>query len=108
MHSEEIPAPFQLIGQKKGTSEYCWDVQRESLRLSLLHVTLKAYHVRRHLTAEGNDTMDWYNEPPKWSINGDSVTVQTGPKTDFWRLTAGGYVRDSGHFYSQRQSCSFS
>jgi regulation of enolase protein 1 (concanavalin A-like superfamily) len=29
--------------------------------------------------------------------------MQTGPNTDFWRLTAGGYVRDSGHFYYQHQ-----
>jgi regulation of enolase protein 1 (concanavalin A-like superfamily) len=63
--------------------------------------------MRRQMTVEGNDTMDWYNEPPKWSINGDRVTVQTEPKMDFWRLTAGGYVRDSGHFYYQRQAGDF-
>jgi regulation of enolase protein 1 (concanavalin A-like superfamily) len=51
--------------------------------------------------------MDWYNEPPGWTVHGDSVMVQSGAKTDFWRLTHYGYVRDSGHFYYQRQEGDF-
>lgn len=51
--------------------------------------------------------MDWYNEPPRWTSAGDTVTMLAGPNTDFWRLTAGGYVRDSGHFYYCRQGGDF-
>lgn len=43
--------------------------------------------------------MDWYNEPPAWRVEGDALTVTTGPKTDFWRKTHYGFIRDSGHFY---------
>jgi regulation of enolase protein 1 (concanavalin A-like superfamily) len=44
--------------------------------------------------------MDWYNEPPRWTAHDNTVTMLSGPKTDFWRRTE---VRDSGHFYFQRQ-----
>jgi len=47
------------------------------------------------------------NEPKKWSRHDDSVVLQANPKTDFWRLTHDGMVRDSGHFYYQRQSGNF-
>jgi uncharacterized protein len=51
--------------------------------------------------------MQWYNEPTKWSSRDDSVVLQANPKTDFWCLTHDGMVRDSGHFYYQRQSGNF-
>ena len=43
--------------------------------------------------------MDWYNEPPWWTVEGDTITMRSGPKTDFWRTTHYGFIRDSGHFY---------
>ena len=45
--------------------------------------------------------MDWYNEPPQWTIDNDSVTMHSASQTDFWRLA--GIERDNGHFYYQRQ-----
>jgi regulation of enolase protein 1 (concanavalin A-like superfamily) len=45
--------------------------------------------------------MHWLNEPPEWRSEGDRLLVTTGPKTDFWRLTHYGFIRDNGHFYSQ-------
>jgi uncharacterized protein len=43
--------------------------------------------------------MDWYNEPPRWNVDGETITIKSGPKTDFWRTTHYGFIRDSGHFY---------
>jgi len=43
--------------------------------------------------------MQWLNEPPQWSESGNQIVVQTAPKTDFWRVTHYGFIRDSGHFY---------
>jgi uncharacterized protein len=43
--------------------------------------------------------MEWLNEPPAWQGNGNILTVTAGPRTDFWRKTHDGGVRDSGHFY---------
>lgn len=43
--------------------------------------------------------MQWMNEPPRWAVDGDVLTVTTGPETDFWRKTRTGSIRDNGHFY---------
>ncbi len=46
--------------------------------------------------------MEWYNEPQSWTAQDDRVTVTSDPKTDFWRKTHYGFVRDNGHFYFQQ------
>ena len=46
-------------------------------------------------------TMNWLNEPTTWRKD-DST-----PKTDFWRLTHDGGIRDSGHFFHQSASGDF-
>lgn len=46
--------------------------------------------------------MNWYCEPPEWKEEGNTLTVATAPKTDFWRKTHSGYITDNGHFYSQQ------
>jgi len=43
--------------------------------------------------------MQWYNEPPAWSAQGNVITIHAAPRTDFWRKTHDGGVRDNGHFY---------
>jgi regulation of enolase protein 1 (concanavalin A-like superfamily) len=45
--------------------------------------------------------MQWFNEPPRWVAEESKLTVTTGPKTDFWRKTHYGFIRDSGHFRYQ-------
>ncbi|MBN1678680.1 MAG: DUF1349 domain-containing protein [Anaerolineae bacterium] len=45
--------------------------------------------------------MKWYNEPPVWETQDNRLLVKSGPKTDFWRKTHYGFIRDNGHFYSQ-------
>lgn len=42
--------------------------------------------------------MDWLNEPPEWRDDEGELEVFTGEKTDFWRVTHYGFVRDDGHF----------
>ena len=41
----------------------------------------------------------WLNEPLDWRIKNCELNVTTGDKTDFWRHTHYGFVRDSGHFW---------
>lgn len=43
--------------------------------------------------------MKWYNEPPLWDEQENTITVTSGAKTDFWRKTHYGFIRDNGHFY---------
>lgn len=45
--------------------------------------------------------MKWYNEPPAWNVEEDKITVTSGRKTDFWRETHYGFIRDNGHFFYQ-------
>jgi regulation of enolase protein 1 (concanavalin A-like superfamily) len=51
--------------------------------------------------------VEWYNEPPVWKVEGNLITVQAAGKTDFWRKTHDGGIRDSGHFYAQTVSGDF-
>lgn len=51
--------------------------------------------------------MEWYNEPPKWEEHTNALDVTTGTKTDFWRKTHYGFIRDNGHFYYRRVSGNF-
>jgi regulation of enolase protein 1 (concanavalin A-like superfamily) len=43
--------------------------------------------------------MKWFNEPKKWSDDGKAIRITSDPKTDFWRKTHYGFIRDNGHFY---------
>jgi len=45
--------------------------------------------------------MKWLNEPTQWSDFDDRVMLTTEAKTDFWRKTHYGFMRDNGHFYYQ-------
>jgi regulation of enolase protein 1 (concanavalin A-like superfamily) len=45
--------------------------------------------------------MQWLNEPPRWSENEGVLTVETGDRTDFWRETHYGFIRDDGHLRYQ-------
>jgi regulation of enolase protein 1 (concanavalin A-like superfamily) len=39
----------------------------------------------------------WLNQPPHARLEGDRLVVTTGERSDFWRTTSYGFVRDSGH-----------
>jgi regulation of enolase protein 1 (concanavalin A-like superfamily) len=39
----------------------------------------------------------WLNEPPRWREADGRLDVTTGERTDFWRETHYGFIRDDGH-----------
>jgi regulation of enolase protein 1 (concanavalin A-like superfamily) len=43
--------------------------------------------------------MKWYNYPFSWQEQENVITVTAGAKTDFWRKTHYGFIRDNGNFY---------
>jgi regulation of enolase protein 1 (concanavalin A-like superfamily) len=51
--------------------------------------------------------MQWHNQPPAWNELDKVITVTSAPKTDFWRKTHDGGIRDNGHFYYQPVSGDF-
>lgn len=51
--------------------------------------------------------MKWHNEPPVWNQQEQTLTVTSGHKTDFWRKTHYGFIRDTGHFYYEEVAGDF-
>src|SRR4051794_7783549 len=51
--------------------------------------------------------MQWYNEAPSWKTEGDTTEITSAPKSDYWRKTHYGFIRDNGHFYYQTISGNF-
>src|ERR1700730_8954156 len=51
--------------------------------------------------------MQWLNEPPVWKADDGRLRVVSGAKTDFWRVTHYGFVRDNGHFYYEQRAGDF-
>ncbi|RYG21241.1 DUF1349 domain-containing protein, partial [bacterium] len=45
--------------------------------------------------------MTWLNEPPRWTDEDGVLSVTTGDRTDFWRTTHYGFIRDDGHVYGR-------
>jgi regulation of enolase protein 1 (concanavalin A-like superfamily) len=56
---------------------------------------------------KGADNQEWLNEPPVWRAGDGRLHVVTGPKSDFWRVTHYGFVRDNGHFYYEQRAGAF-
>lgn len=51
--------------------------------------------------------MKWYNEPPNWIQDGNTIAVHSAKDTDFWRTTRHDFIADNGHFYFQEVSGDF-
>lgn len=49
----------------------------------------------------------WLNPPEVWSLDDNILSLETGDKTDFWRHTHYGFVRDDGHFWHVPAPSSF-
>ncbi|WP_158826866.1 DUF1349 domain-containing protein [Mucilaginibacter lacusdianchii] len=45
------------------------------------------------------EKMNWYNEPEKWEIKNNSLTMMVTPKTDYWRISHYGFTVDDAPFY---------
>ncbi len=54
------------------------------------------------------ENFQWLNQPRAWDVQGDQLSVQVSPQTDFWRKTHYGFIRDSGHFFFKSVSGDFS
>lgn len=54
-----------------------------------------------HLTSMHLTNMRWLNEPAHWTADETGIQITTDAKTDFWRKTHYGFIRDNGHFYYQ-------
>jgi len=51
--------------------------------------------------------MSWLNAPASWKRVGDKLIVHSRPKSDFWRKTHTGDIRDNGHFFHLKANGDF-
>jgi regulation of enolase protein 1 (concanavalin A-like superfamily) len=51
--------------------------------------------------------MVWLNEPKVWKQEGETLMVRANARTDFWRKTHYGFIRDNGHFYYEKVTGDF-
>ncbi len=42
--------------------------------------------------------LKWYCPPASWSLEGNRLSLQPDPKTDYWQKTHYGFANDNGHF----------
>lgn len=55
----------------------------------------------------GFEDGQWLNPPPEWVIEDGVLQAHSGPRTDFWRETHYGFIRDDGHFFGLEVPASF-
>ena len=49
--------------------------------------------------AQSLEKMNWYNEPEKWLVKDNMLTMQVTPKSDYWRISHYGFTVDDAPFY---------
>lgn len=49
--------------------------------------------------AQSLEKMQWFNEPAKWDIKNNTLTMQVTPKSDYWRISHYGFTVDDAPFY---------
>lgn len=48
--------------------------------------------------AQSLEKMQWFNEPERWEINGNSLSMSVTPHTDYWRISHYGFTVDDAPF----------
>lgn len=49
--------------------------------------------------AQTLEKMQWFNEPSKWSISDNSLSIFATPQSDYWRISHYGFTVDDAPFY---------
>lgn len=49
--------------------------------------------------AQSLEKMHWFNEPERWEIKGDRLTMFVTPQSDYWRISHYGFTVDDAPFY---------
>ncbi|GAA4316991.1 DUF1349 domain-containing protein [Mucilaginibacter gynuensis] len=50
-------------------------------------------------SAQSLDKMQWFNEPEKWDIKNNTLTMTVTPQSDYWRISHYGFTVDDAPFY---------
>lgn len=64
-----------------------------------LFLGILAFGVFHSVSAQKLEKMQWFNEPEKWEIKGDALTMFVTPQSDYWRISHYGFTVDDAPFY---------
>ena len=51
------------------------------------------------IMAQSLEKMQWFNEPEKWDVNDNTLSMFVTPQTDYWRISHYGFTVDDAPFY---------
>lgn len=51
------------------------------------------------LKSQTLEKMQWFNEPERWSIKENTMSMNVTPQTDYWRISHYGFTVDDAPFY---------
>jgi len=49
--------------------------------------------------AQSLEKMQWFNEPEKWEVKKNTLTMYVTPQSDYWRISHYGFTVDDAPFY---------
>ena len=55
--------------------------------------------VSQNAMAQSLEKMNWFNEPDKWEINNNALSMSVTPQSDYWRISHYGFTVDDAPFY---------
>src|SRR5215211_3471107 len=89
--------PFQQLDATFAVNEIAWWRIRGRHRLHRRSPDLVPRHCHSRGRRRGKEEgiiVRWHNEPPTWTADNDTISAATAPRTDFWRKTHYGFIRD--------------
>lgn len=64
-----------------------------------LILTILVFCSFQMISAQSLDKMQWFNEPSKWEVKNNKLTMTVTGQTDYWRISHYGFTVDDGPFY---------
>lgn len=58
-----------------------------------------ALFLTQKFSAQSLEKMTWFNEPEKWEIKNNSLSMFVTPQSDYWRVSHYGFTVDDAPFY---------
>ncbi|MDU1891445.1 MAG: DUF1349 domain-containing protein [Dysgonomonas sp.] len=55
--------------------------------------------ISHNVMAQSLEKMQWFNEPEKWEIKDNSLSMFVTPQSDYWRISHYGFTVDDAPFY---------
>ncbi|WP_080778912.1 DUF1349 domain-containing protein [Chryseobacterium phocaeense] len=57
------------------------------------------FFTAQQVFAQTLEKMSWFNEPEKWEIKNNSLSMTVTPQSDYWRISHYGFTVDDAPFY---------